>query len=113
MKQNLMLNKKSPNSKLNFCFDPLPYIWSEGMQSYYFLKKCDQTFLLKMKIILQRFQIQILIGSTYKKTKMISILSKMISISTYPAKIIKLLTLNMFKALICLNIDSSKSLLKF
>ena len=25
MKQNLMLNKKSPNSKLNFCFDPLPY----------------------------------------------------------------------------------------
>ena len=26
MKQNLMLNNKSPNSKLNFCFDPLPYM---------------------------------------------------------------------------------------
>ena len=26
MKQNLMLNNKSPNSKLNFCFDPLPYL---------------------------------------------------------------------------------------
>ena len=25
MKLNLILNKKSPNSKLNFCFDPLPY----------------------------------------------------------------------------------------
>ena len=29
MKQNLMLNKKSPNSKLNFCFDPLPYLSAE------------------------------------------------------------------------------------
>ena len=26
MKLNLILNEKSPNSKLNFCFDPLPYI---------------------------------------------------------------------------------------
>ena len=25
MKLNLILNKKSPNSKQNFCFDPLPY----------------------------------------------------------------------------------------
>ena len=25
MKQNLILNKNSPNSKLNFCFDSLPY----------------------------------------------------------------------------------------
>ena len=26
MKLNLILYKKSPNSKLTFCFDPLPYM---------------------------------------------------------------------------------------
>ena len=30
MKLNLILNKKSPNSKLNFGFDPLPYLWTES-----------------------------------------------------------------------------------
>ena len=50
MKQNLMLNNKSPNSKLNFCFDPLPYISLPthviyGLWSHYIKYQMDITIL--------------------------------------------------------------------
>ena len=41
MKQNLMLNKKSPNSKLNFCFDPLPYCDDAIEDEFHFLFHCS------------------------------------------------------------------------